>query len=605
MGVQTATKAAVDQPSSFLSNKPSAEPLVVSSTKIFESELDKPPLPSTDVFNYVFHAGRRAYPWHKVIYRVDGTDETLTLAQLEEKSRRFAVAIREQYNIQPNDVVSIFAKNRIEYPIALFGALAAGATIALIPHQHGMSPEDVGARLEQAKSKLLVTDSALLSLSEASSVLANCVPIVTMDPADKHTACLGDLLAGVPADQSVFQLESHDEAEELEAFINRTSGSTGAMKSVVTSHSHYIAALEGTVRTVPANTDPNHDTWLASSSLGFMINAKLFMSLNILLGIPVVIMPEPLDETSVSVIHRHSITFILVFPPLVAKLAKANFDPGDVKSIKWLLSAGATIPDNLRQAMSEKFPGIDLTLEWGTSETMLIAIQTDEPKSRRRGSSGVLVNGMQARVISTETGADLGANKSGELLVRNALAKFQGYKDNEKANRDFDADGWFHTGDYGYIDEDRNVYIIDRLKELLRVGDGYGSRISVTDLENAVFEHPAVQTVVVVGLWSDETSTHHPTAFVILSPQYKRSAGKALADDIEAFASQKLTGLKKLTGGVYFLDAYPTTGFKINRRALKELKRDSGNRCVIQDSNEFLSGGGSMPNKTVRQDSVH
>ncbi|KAH8688579.1 AMP-binding enzyme domain protein [Phaeosphaeriaceae sp. PMI808] len=588
MGVQTTTKAPISHPPSLLSNNTPKEPLGVSSTNIFESGLDKPPLPSTDTFNYVFHAGRRAYPWHKVIYRVDGTNETLSLAQLEEKSRRFAVAIRKQYNIKPNDVVSIFAKNRIEYPIALFGSLAAGATIALIPYQHGMSSEDIGARLEQAKSKLLVTDSALLTLSEASSVLVGCVPIVTMDRADEHTMCLGDLLKSFPADQSVFQLDSHEGAEELDAFINRTSGSTGAMKSVVTSHSHYIAALEGTVRTVPANTDPNYDTWLASSSLGFMINAKLFMSLNILLGIPVVIMPEPLDETSVSVIKRHAITFILVFPPLVAKLAKAGFDPKGVISIKWLLSAGATIPDNLRQAMSEKFPGIDLTLEWGTSETMLIAIQTDEPKSRRRGSSGILVNGMQARVISTETGADLGPNKCGELLVRNSLARFQGYKDNEEANRDFDADGWFHTGDYGYIDEDRNVYIIDRLKELLRVGDGYGSRISVTDLENAVFEHPAVQTVVVVGLWSDATSTHHPTAFVILSAHYKESAGKALAEDIEAFASRKLTGLRKLTGGVYFIDAYPTTGFKINRRALKEMKKDSENRCVIKDSDELF-----------------
>ena len=115
MGVNTATKSAASQPSTFLSNDPSQEPLIVSSNKIFESQLDRPPLPSTDAFNYVFHAGRRAYPWHKVIYRVDGTDETLTLAQLEEKSRRFAVAIRQQYNIQPNDVVSIFAKNRVHY----------------------------------------------------------------------------------------------------------------------------------------------------------------------------------------------------------------------------------------------------------------------------------------------------------------------------------------------------------------------------------------------------------------------------------------------------------------------------------------------------------
>lgn len=79
---------------------------------LFESTLEVPPLPSSDVFNYVFHYGRRPYPWSRVVYSVDGTDETLTLAQLEEKSRRFARAIAKKYGIQPNDVVSIAAKDK-------------------------------------------------------------------------------------------------------------------------------------------------------------------------------------------------------------------------------------------------------------------------------------------------------------------------------------------------------------------------------------------------------------------------------------------------------------------------------------------------------------
>jgi 4-coumarate--CoA ligase len=82
---------------------------------MFESRLEAPPLPSCDIFNFVFHVGRRPYPWNRVIYRVDGTDETLTLAQLEEKSRRFARAITKKYGIRPNDVVSIAAKDKVQY----------------------------------------------------------------------------------------------------------------------------------------------------------------------------------------------------------------------------------------------------------------------------------------------------------------------------------------------------------------------------------------------------------------------------------------------------------------------------------------------------------
>lgn len=80
---------------------------------MFESKLEQPPVPFSDTFNFIFHHGRHAYPWSKVLYKVDGTDETLTLAQLEEQSRRLAVALKAKYDIGPGSVVSIYAKNRV------------------------------------------------------------------------------------------------------------------------------------------------------------------------------------------------------------------------------------------------------------------------------------------------------------------------------------------------------------------------------------------------------------------------------------------------------------------------------------------------------------
>ena len=178
----------------------------------------------------------------------------------------------------------------------------------------------------------------------------------------------------------------------------------------------------------------------------------------------------------------------------------------------------------LREAVSAKFSGTHLTVEWGTSETMLIAIQPDA-ESRRPGSSGTLVNGMQAKVVDTESGDELGENEEGELLVRSSLVRFAGYKDNDLANRDFDSEGWFHTGDYGFLDRNCNVYIIDRLKALLHVGDGYGSRISATELEAALFEHPSVASVVVVAIHGYHNEIDHPTAFVVLKPDFEAKAG--------------------------------------------------------------------------------
>lgn len=344
------------------------------------------------------------------------------------------------------------------------------------------------------------------------------------------------------------------------------------MKSVITTHAHYIATLEATSRTVPPNTDPDQDQWLSSISLGFFINAKLHMSLNVLLGIPVVLMNKPLDAESISIINRHSISFLFLTPPIAAKLATADIPASHVSSVKWLLTAGAPMHSKLRDAVSAKFSGVHLSLEWGTTETMLIAIQTDDAESRRPGSSGQLVSGVQAKVIDTESGDELGPREEGELLVRNALARFAGYKDDDVANRaSFDPDGWFHTGDYGFLDEQCNVYIIDRLKELLRVGDGYGSHVSAAELEAVLFAHPAVASVVVVGV-PDGTHTDKPTAFVVLQPAFQSQAGRPLAEEIERFAAaRKLIGLKSLTGGVYFVPKYPTVGFKVDRKMLKEM----------------------------------
>ena len=459
---------------------------------------------------------------------------------------------------------------KIEYPIAFFGAMAAGATVALIPIQTGITALDVAGRLEQAKAKLLITDTSMLSMAEGASVLSGCISIVTLDQADRFTTCLNRLVEMGDSSAPPFRLTSPEEAESHNAFINRTSGSTGTMKSVITTHAHYIATLEATRRTVPPDTDPDHDQWLSSISLGFFINAKLHMSLNILLGIPVVLMDKSFDEESISVIKRHSITFLFLTPPIAAKLVTIDISASDVSSVKWLLSAGAPMHTKLREAVSARFSGTHLTLEWATSETMLIAIQTDEA-SRCPGSSGTLVGGVQAKVIDTESGDELGLNEEGELLVRNSLVRFAGYKDDDKANQAFDSEGWFHTGDYGFLDENCNVYIIDRLKELIRVGDGYGSHVSATELEAVVFEHPCVASVVVVGVRNDQNQMDQPTAFVVLKPEFQAKAGGGLAEEIEKFAARKLIGLKRLTGGVYFLPKYPTVGFKIDRRALKEM----------------------------------
>ena len=436
--------------------------------------------------------------------------------------------------------------------------------------QKELTASDVIARLAQAGAKLLVTDESFLAVAEqaSQSQQVGSIPLFILD--GPHSQL--DLLSTGSPQYHGFQLKTSDEAESNTAFLNRTSGSTGNMKSVVTTHAHFIAALEATRQTIPSNTTPDSDVWLSSLSLGFFINAKLHMGLNVLLGIPVVLMNGPFDGRTLDIIERHRITFLFLTPPIAASIAKneSQLKAPDLSSVKWLLSAGAPMHEGLQRTISAKINDVHLDLEWASSETLLIAIQMDG-KASIPGSSGVLVNSMEAKVIDTTTGEELDANESGELLVRNSACRFAGYKANDAANKAaFDDEGWYHSGDFGYLDNNCNVFITDRLKELIRVGGGYGVHVSATELEAVLFEHPAVSQVVVMGCHNFNTATDHPTAFVILKPEHQNQHEAALAS-IQKWAAERLQGLQRLSGGVIFVPKFPLVSFKIDRRTLKNL----------------------------------
>jgi 4-coumarate--CoA ligase len=448
-----------------------------------------------------------------------------------------------------------------------------------------MTATDIASRLDQAHIKLFITDAEHLGLVEAASASHGPIPIITLDRTTGGFPCLDILLAKGHPHYHGFDLMSAGESEAHNAFINRTSGSTGKMKSVLTTHAHWNAVMEATVHTIPQDTDPDADVWLNTIGLGFFIAAKLFMGLNILLGVPVIISRKRFDAASLDLIPKHRVTFLFIPPPLAARIAKSETIASrslDFSSIKWLLTAGAPMHESLRNAISEIFNSVPVTMEWGTTETLLLAMQVN-PSQAPKGSSGSLVTGVEAKVIDIDTGVELGPNEAGEILVVNRLARYAGYMDEETITNDFDSDGFFHSGDYGYIDEEGNVFIVDRLKELLRVGEGTGLRISASDLEAIAFSHPAVRDAVVVGIRDESTQIEHPTAFILLQPQYTMQDSRVLARDIEGFVNSKVGGIASLTGGVFFLPQLPTVGFKVDRRKLKglvnldELKDGEGN----------------------------
>jgi 4-coumarate--CoA ligase len=179
----------------------------------------------------------------------------------------------------------------------------------------------------------------------------------------------------------------------------------------------------------------------------------------------------------------------------------------------------------------------------------------------RPGTVGVLVANCEARVVDPETGDDLGVGADGELWIRGPNV-MQGYLNNPGATAStIDDDGWLHTGDIGHVDADGYWYIVDRVKELIKVK---GFQVPPAELEALLITHPAVADVAVVGI-PDEEAGERPKAFVVLKPGVSASE-----DEIEAFVSGHVASYKRL-GQVAFVDAIPKSpSGKILRRLLRD-----------------------------------
>lgn len=180
------------------------------------------------------------------------------------------------------------------------------------------------------------------------------------------------------------------------------------------------------------------------------------------------------------------------------------------------------------------------------------------------GSIGSLFPGVHCKVVNPETGKICGANEAGELCFKGRLI-MKGYLGNEQATREIiDAEGWLHSGDIGYYDENRHFYIVDRLKELIKYK---GFQVPPAQLEDVLLGHPAVLDAAVIGI-PDMASGDLPRAFVVKQPKAKGVTEKDLID----FVASKVSDYKRLRGGLQFIAAIPRNpNGKIMRRQLRKM----------------------------------
>ncbi|MFH9430560.1 4-coumarate--CoA ligase family protein [Streptomyces sp. NPDC017615] len=486
---------------------------------------------------------------------VDGVDgTTLTYARLDALHRRLAAGLAEA-GVRKGDVLALHSPNTIAFPLAFYAATRAGATVTTA---HPLAtPEELAKQLADSSARWLVTVSPLLPTARRAAELAGGIrEILVCDQAPGHRSLTDLLTTGAPEPDVTV-----DPAEDVAA-LPYSSGTTGTPKGVMLTHRQIatnLAQLEPAVSVEPG------DRILAVLPFFHIYGLTALMNAPLRKGATVVVLPRFELDTFLAAIVTHRITGLYVAPPIVLALAKhPSVARRDLSSLKYVISAAAPLDATLAAACADRLGLPPLGQAYGMTElspgthVVPLAHLRDAPP----GTVGRLIAGTEMRIVSLDDpGKDLGTGERGEILIRGPQI-MKGYLGRPDATAALiDADGWLHTGDVGQVDDEGWLFVVDRVKELIKYK---GFQVAPAELEALLLTHPGIADAAVIGV-VDEDGNETPHAFVVRRP----TAPDLSANEVMLYVAERVAPYKRVRG-VTFTDGVPRAASgKILRRELR------------------------------------
>lgn len=465
---------------------------------------------------------------------------------------------------------------QLHYPVLVQSIIGAGGIF--VGTNPSYTSHELHHALKTSRARFVITEPELLQTIRK--------PAMQLGIADKNILLsspernMFGLLDG-SARKTWRSLLKHGQAgwiafDDLETAKNTTamllfsSGTTGLPKAAQLSHYNLIAQ-HTLLHENPEHSEKYHLTRMAALPLfhAAMVPDTHVSALRA--GYTTYIMRRFVLTEFLDSVERFSVTHFWLVPPLVkAIVGLAESSPEarskvehQLRSVRHVSVGAAPLDQEMQGRLQVLLPeSCPFTQLWGMTETSCVITYFYHPDFDRTGAVGRPVPNLDIKVID-DSDVEVAPGSAGELCVRGPTV-IRGYFDNPEANsRDWDADGYFHTGDIGLRDEQTGLwYIVDRKKELLKVR---GFQVAPTELEAVLLSHPEVQDTAVIGV-VDAVSGELPRAYVV-----RKVGGKVSEDDVRSWVQDRLAKYKWLEGGVRFVDEIPksATG-KILKRVLRE-----------------------------------
>ncbi len=483
------------------------------------------------------------YP-EKILIRFEGT--SFTYRQINELSEQLAAGLIEA-GLIAGDRIALYLPNVPEFVIAYYAIQKIGAVSVTI--NAILKREEVRYLLDDSESKLVFTEAELLP-----NVPQDCPGLLYRVVTDKAgQGSLADWIGVGNARLKKLPLVLENRGAQDTAAILYSSGTTGFPKGVELSQ-HNIDSNVATCAKYAAYTVD--DKLALFLPLFHVYGQNFIMNAGVRSGVCLVMFRRFVPDVVVKAIGQEGITMFFGVPTIFIAILAMDLSPYDLSSIRFEMSAAATMPEEISKRWTEKFDR-PIFEGYGLTECSPFACYNDLV-SHRFGSVGRAVENFEL-AIHDEAGREVDRGTWGEIVIKGP-GVMKGYWNRPEESRLALRNGWLHSGDIGRMDDEGYVFIVDRVKDMINVS---GFKVWPAEVEQYLYKIDAIQEVAVYGLAHAEKGEQVAVA-VVAKPGYRLSA-----DDVFAFCKENLAAYK-YPAYVHIVDALPksATG-KILKRVLR------------------------------------
>ncbi|XP_044511468.1 probable CoA ligase CCL5 isoform X2 [Mangifera indica] len=512
---------------------------------IFYSKRKTIPLPknhSLDVTTFI-----SSRPHHGNIAFIDAsTGRQITFSDLWRAVDSVSTCLADM-GIRKGHVILLLSPNSIFFPIICLAVMSLGAIITTTnPLNTG---GEIAKQIADSKPVVAFTIKELIPKLAGSSL-----PVVLLDdpesitPEAKILTTLQEMMTKEPNGSRVRDRVSQDDT----ATLLYSSGTTGASKGVVSSHRNLIAMIETIVGRF--NSDGAQETFICTVPMFHIYGLAVFAMALLASGTTIVVLSKFDMHEMLSAISKYRVTTLPLVPPILVAMINAADQlksKYDLSSLQSCLCGGAPLSKEVVEGFVQKYPTVKILQGYGLTESTGIGSSTDTlEESRRYGTAGMLSSSMEAKIVNPDSGEALSVNQTG-------------YFSNEEATAStLDSEGWLRTGDLCYIDEDGFIFVVDRLKELIKYK---GYQVPPAELEALLLTHPEISDAAVIP-FPDKEVGQYPMAYIV------RKAGRDLSEAaVMDFVARQVAPYKRVRR-VAFVAAIPKNpSGKILRKDLIKL----------------------------------